>query len=63
MFINLLSFIADFYFKDLKKKKLINNDEIFEIQTYFYKNLNNLVLYNMNPNTLINAINEKLYYE
>ena len=32
----------------------------YEIQDFIFKNLNNYLLYNINQNTLINAVNDKI---
>ena len=63
LFINLIFFIADNYLKILKDKNLFKNDKIFEIKNYIFDNLNNFMLYNINQNSLINAVNDKLNYE
>ena len=63
LFINLILFMADHYLRYLKDQKLFNNDKIFEIKNFIFKNLNNFTLYNMNQNSIINAVNEKLNYE
>ena len=56
-------YLADEYFKYAKESNLYENDKIFEIKNYILDNLNNFVLYNINQNSLINAINEKLGHE
>ena len=63
LFINLAFFIADYYFKDIKNKNLFKNDKIFEIKNYVFDNLNNFIVFNINQNSLINAISKKLNYE
>ncbi len=63
LFINLAFFLADYYFNHLRKKNILNNDKIYEIKNFIFKNLNNLILFNLNQNTLLNAINSKLNYE
>lgn len=63
IFINLIFFIADDYFKNLKDKNLFNNDKIYETKNYIFDNLNNFKLYNINQNSLINNINDILNYE
>jgi len=63
IFINLAFFIADNYFKNLKDQKLLKNNKIFEIKNYIFDNLNKFMLYNINQNSLINFINNKLNYE
>ena len=61
--INLLFYLTDEYLKHIKDKNLFNNDKIFEIKNSIFDNLNNFMLYNINQNSLINAINEKLSHE
>ena len=63
LFINLAFFIADYYFKDIKNKNLFKNDKFFEIKNYVFDNLNNFIVFNINQNSLINAISKKLNYE
>ena len=63
LIINLLFYLADQYLKHIKDRNLIKNDKIFEIKNYIMDNLNNLILYNTNQNSLVNAIKEKLIHE
>jgi DNA polymerase-3 subunit delta' len=63
LFINIAYFIVDFYFKDLKDKNIYNSDKIYEIKNFIFENLNNFLMFNINQNTLINAVNNKLNYE
>ena len=63
LIINLLFHLTDQYLKYIKGKNLLKNDKIFEIKNYILDNLNNFVIYNINQNSLINAINEKLGHE
>ena len=60
IFINIIFFIVSFFLKDLKRKEILDNDKIYEIQDFIFKNLNNYLLYNINQNTLINAVNDKI---
>tara|TARA_E500000178_G_scaffold64286_1_gene61320 strand:- start:388 stop:1323 length:936 start_codon:yes stop_codon:yes gene_type:complete len=63
LIINLVFYLADQYFKYVKDNNLLKKDKIFEIKDYIVENLNSFILYNINQNTLINAINEKLNHE
>tara|TARA_X000000950_G_scaffold264744_1_gene338298 strand:- start:715 stop:1650 length:936 start_codon:yes stop_codon:yes gene_type:complete len=63
LIINLLFYLSDQYLKHIKGKKLLKNEKIFEIKNYIMDNLNNFIVYNINQNSLINAINEKLNHE
>ena len=60
LYINLAFFIGNCYFQHLKKNNLFKNDKIFEIKNYIFSSLNSFMLYNINKNTLINAINDKI---
>ena len=60
LYINLAFFIGNCYFQYLKKNNLFKNDKIFEIKNYIFSSLNSFMLYNINQNTLINAINDKI---
>ena len=59
IFINLITYIVDYYFSHLKSNDLKKN-RIYEIKNYILKNLNKFMLYNINQNSLLNAINNKL---
>ena len=63
LIINLVFYLADEYFKYLKDNNTLKNEKIFEIKNYILNNLNSFMLYNINQNSLINAVNEKLKYE
>ena len=63
LFINLIYFIVDYYFTNLSKKNILKNDKIYEIKNYISNNLNKFLLYNINQNSLLNAINSKLKHE
>tara|TARA_B100001057_G_scaffold482693_1_gene558470 strand:- start:603 stop:1538 length:936 start_codon:yes stop_codon:yes gene_type:complete len=63
LFINLIFYLADQYFRHIKDKDLLKSDQIFEIKDYIMSNLNSFMLYNINQNSLINAVNEKLNHE
>ena len=63
IFINLIFFIVEYHFKNLKKDGLFKNDNIFETKNFIFENLNKFMLYNINQNSLINAVSEKLNYE
>tara|TARA_E500000178_G_C16994741_1_gene742574 strand:- start:528 stop:1463 length:936 start_codon:yes stop_codon:yes gene_type:complete len=63
LFIDLSFFLADYYLKNLKDKSLIKNGRIFEIKNFIFDNLNNYMLYNINQNSLIAALSEKIKYE
>jgi len=61
--INLAFYLADQYLKNIKDKKILKNDKVFEIKNYIMDNLNNFTLHNINQKSFINAVNDKLNYE
>ena len=63
LFINLIFFIADYFFNDLHKKNIIKKDKVFELKNYFFDNLNKFFLYNINQTSLLNTLSNKLKYE
>ena len=63
LFIDIVFFITDYYLKDLKDKKKLKNDKIYEIKNFIFDNLNNFLIYNINQNALISSINNKLQHE
>ncbi len=63
LFINVIFFVVDFYFKNLKYDNNDQRDKNYEIKYFIFNNLNKFLLYNINQKSLINSINNKLYYE
>jgi DNA polymerase-3 subunit delta' len=63
LFINIAFFLTDFYFKDLKNNKLFTNDKIYDTKNFVFENINKYLIYNINLNAFINAVNNKLNYE
>ena len=60
LFINLVFYLADFFFKDLKDKNIIKIDKFYEDKAYVLENLNKYFTFNLSQNSLISAINSKL---
>ena len=63
IYINLLFFITDFYFNNLILTNNFQKDKIYATKNYIIDNLNKFLLYNLNQNSLLNAINNKLKNE
>lgn len=63
LFFDMTFFIADFYLRDLKEKKIFQDDKIYDLKNFIFKNLNSFMMYNINQNTLISAVNNKINYE
>ena len=58
--INFILFLTDCYFYKLYKNKDSSLDKIYDNKTYVINNINKFVTYNLNQNSLINSINNKL---
>ena len=63
IFINIIYFITEFYLKELRDKKILQNERLFEIKDFILDNINKFVMYNMSQNSLINLIGNKLHNE
>mgnify|MGYP001221191455 CR=1 FL=1 len=62
-FIKLCIFITEIYFNDLiQTDKVVDKEILFQNKDFVLNNINNFILYNLNQNSLINAINNKLSY-
>ncbi len=60
LIIDIVFFLADFYFKNLNNIKNMNSDKIYELKNFIMNNLDQYFMFNLNQNSLINAINNKL---
>ena len=60
IFIDMAFFITDYYLKSLIDKKILNNDEIFEIKDFIYNNFDRYIRHNINLNSFINTVSSKL---
>lgn len=63
LFFNVIYFVVDFYFKNLKDDNAYQNDKNYEIKNFIFNNLNKFLLYNINQKSLINSVNNKLCNE
>ena len=63
LFLNFIFFLTDYYFNNLTKKNISNDVKIYEIRNFILENLNKFMLYNLNQNALMNAVNTKMKYE
>ena len=57
---NMILFLTDYYFYNLQEKKIDNIEKIIETKSFVINNVNKFLAYNLNQNSLINAINNKL---
>lgn len=62
LFIDIVFYLSDFYFKNLKDQHILKNDKVYELKSFVLDNLNKYLTFNVNQNSLINAINNKLNY-
>ena len=62
LFIDIVFYLSDFYFKNLKDQHILKNDKVYELKSFVLDNLNKYLTFNLNQNSLINAINNKLNY-
>ena len=60
LFIDIILYLTDSYFKNLKVKNIIESNNSFENKHFILNNLNKYLTFNLNHNSLINAINNKL---
>jgi len=58
--INFILFLTDYNFYNLKEKKIDRIERVVENKSFVINNINKFFKYNLNQNSLINAINEKL---
>ena len=59
-FFDLILFYTDYYFQILKNKNIYNNSLLIENRSKIIKGLNDFILFNLNQNTLLNYIKNKL---
>jgi DNA polymerase III subunit delta' len=60
MFIDIILFLTENYFINMKNKKLLTNEKIFEYKSFVFENIDKFFLYNLNQNALLNNINNKI---
>ena len=58
--INMILFLTDYHFYNLKEKRNDNIEKIIENKSFVISNINKFITYNLNQNSLINAISNKL---
>ena len=63
LFIDIIFYLSDFYFKNLKEQNILNNGKAYELKNFVLDNINKYLSFNLNQNSLINTINNKFNYE
>lgn len=61
--INMILFLTDYYFKNIKETKINDIDKLIENKQFVLSNIDKFVTYNLNQNSLINSIYNKLSNE
>ena len=61
--INMILLLTDIHFYNLKTKNIRNIDNIIEDKSFVVNNINKFLTYNLNQNSLINAISNKITNE
>ena len=59
--INMILFLTDYHFYNLKEKNTNNIERVIENKYFVINNINKFITYNLNQNSLINAINSRLF--
>ena len=57
-YVYIIQLYIDYYFKYLKMKKILSNENLIEKRSFIIKNVNEFFLYNLNQTTLLNAIKQ-----
>jgi len=60
IFIDMILFLTDNYFNNLKTKKSFTSDKVIECKRFIFENINKFFLYNLNQNALLNTIDSKI---
>ena len=63
IFINIAFFIVNYYFRNISTKTSLNADKIYDLKNFIFKNLNDFLIYNINQNTIITAVHNKLNHD
>ncbi len=61
--IDLVLYLTEIYFLEASKKKDINLEKLVENKSFIVSNLDKFLLYNLNQNSLLNAINNRFLNE
>ncbi len=58
--VNMILFLTDYHFYNVRKNNPESIEEVIENKSFVIKNINKFITLNLNQNSLINAINNKL---
>ena len=60
---NIILFLTDYYFHQLIKKEGLEISKVIENKSFVVNNINKFITFNINQNSLLNAINNRLHNE
>ena len=60
MYIDMILFLTDNHFNNINKKNFSINERIIENRRFVFDNINKFFLYNLNQNSLLNIIHDKI---
>jgi DNA polymerase III subunit delta' len=63
VFIDMILFLTNYYFNNLKKNNKFSNEKIIEYKSFIFENINKFFIYNINQNALLNSIDFKINNE
>lgn len=63
IFIDMILFLTDNFFNNLRNKNLFSNDKIISYKNFIFENINKFFVYNLNHKALLNTINNKINNE
>ena len=61
IYVNFLRLLTENYFHSILKKDYTNIEKVSDNKSFIMKNINNLVLYNINHVSLIDSVNNRLH--
>ena len=60
IFIDVILFLTNNYFNNLNKKSIYSKEEIIDYKNFVFENINKFFLYNLNQNSLLSSIKNKM---
>ena len=56
----MILFLTNYYFNNLKSSDLFTREKIIDYKNFVFENVNKFFLYNLNQNSLLNSIKNKM---
>ena len=60
IFIDMILFLTNNYFNNLNKESIYSKEKIIDYKNFVFENINKFFLYNLNQNSLLNSIKNKM---